>query len=370
MDRIGIMLDWAILEKGIQGVKSYERLPYYVEIGRQLGLEPVFFHPRHVQVGDQKVRGYFWEGNRLVPRLVSIPRVIHNRVLTGDLMARNVIRRLSNKRTVFNGLVVRDKRRVHQMLWKNEQIRDYLPHTQPFSMEQLRKFLERYQVVYVKPSIGSVGIGVARIERHGNSFLFIASKRRQVLSYMQLLTVVRRWVGNRRFLIQRGIPLARYKGKTFDIRVSVQKNSEKQWAVSGMVAKVANKQNKLSNLSRGGTAVPFSEALAPLFPELEQQQAVMDQISRAAVEIAKQYGRHFSSLADLGLDMGIDERGKPYLIEVNVRDQRYSFFKAGERAMFKQTYRHPMEYAHRLLTDKKQRKNPVRQPNVLISNDF
>ncbi|EJL39418.1 hypothetical protein BAG01nite_07690 [Brevibacillus agri] len=360
MDRIGIMLDWAIMQKGIKGDKSYERLPYYVEIGKELGLEPVFFHPRHVLAGEERVQGYFWNGSRLVSRLVPIPRVIHNRVLTGDQKARAVISRLSKKKTVFNGLVVRDKRKVHQMLWKNEHIRKYLPHTVPYSGEQLRQFLDKYQVVYVKPSIGSVGIGVARIERHGSDYHFIASKKRKVMSRPALLAAVRRWVGNKRFLIQRGIPLARYGGKTFDIRVSVQKNRERDWTVSGMVAKVANSKNKLSNLSRGGRAVPFTEAVATLFTP-EQQAETIQRISEAAVAIAKQYGRHFSSLADLGMDMGIDEKGNPYLIEVNVRDQRYSFFKAGEKAMFKQTYRHPLEYALTLLEEQKLRKKHAAQ---------
>ena len=350
MNRIGIMLDWGIVQKGIKGDKSYERLPYYVEIGKELGLEPVFFHPFHVLAGDEKVHGYFWNGSRLVPRVVQIPRVIHNRVLTGDGRARGVIRRLSRKKLVFNGLVVRDKRKVHQMLWKNPQIRAYLPHAVPYSPEQLRQFLEKYRVVYVKPSIGSVGIGVARIERHGSEYHFIASKKRTTMPLNRLLQVVRRWVGGKRFLIQQGVHLARYEGKTFDIRVSVQRNGEREWTVSGMVAKVANQKNKLSNLSRGGRAVPLTTALAPTF-SVEEQAEKMERIRKAAVEIAKQYALHFSSLADLGMDMGVDDKGNPYLIEVNVRDQRYSFFKAGEKAMFKQTYRHPLEYAVTLMRE-------------------
>lgn len=355
MDKIGIMLDWGIMQKGIKGDKSYERLPYYVAIGKELGLEPVFFHPRHVLAGDEKVRGYFWNGSRLIPRLVHIPRVIHNRVLTGNGRARGVINRLSRKKTVFNGLVVRDKKKVHQMLWKNQLIRHYLPHTVSYSAEQLSQFLDKYRIVYVKPSIGSVGIGVARIERHGNEYHFIASKKRKTMNRERLMAVVRKWVGNRRFLIQQGIPLARYEEKTFDIRVSVQKNGEREWTVSGMVAKVANQKNKLSNLSRGGRAVPLQEAMTGTFSE-EQQERTMEQIREAAVEIARQYERHFQSLADLGMDMGIDDKGHPYLIEVNVRDQRYSFFKAGEKSMFKQTYRHPLEYAHTLIQDTGKRK--------------
>lgn len=348
MNRVGIMLDWGIMQKGIRGDKSYERLAYYVEIGRELGLEPVFFHPFHVLAGEEKVHGYFWNGSRLVPRLVQVPRVIHNRVLTGDARARGVISRLSKKKKVFNGLVVRDKRKVHQLLWKNPQVRQYLPHTVAYSPESLRQFLEKYRVVYVKPSIGSVGIGVARIERHGNDYHFTASKKRKTMSLKQLMRAVRSWVGGKRFLIQQGIHLARYEGKTFDIRVSVQRNGEREWTVSGMVAKVANQQNKLSNLSRGGRAVPLATAISPTIAEDEQEET-MERIKEAAVEIAKQYSQHFPSLADLGMDMGIDDEGNPYLIEVNVRDQRYSFYKAGEKAMFKQTYRNPLEYAHTLL---------------------
>ncbi|MGG1661325.1 YheC/YheD family protein [Brevibacillus sp. NRS-1366] len=352
MDRIGIMLDWGIMQRGMNGDKSYEHLPYYVEIGKELGLEPVFFHPRHVLAGDERVKGFFWNGSRLIPRLVHIPSVIHNRVLTGDGRARSTIQRLSKKKTVFNGLVVRDKRKVHQMLWKNQQIRPFLPQTVPYSTEQLRQFLDKYWIVYVKPSIGSVGIGVARIERHGSEYRFISSNKQRTMNRNQLLATVRKWVGNKRYLIQQGVPLARYRGKTFDIRVSVQKNGEREWTVSGLVAKVANRQNKLSNLSRGGRALPLTEAIAESFPP-ESHQQIVERISDAAVKIAEQYGQHFHSLADLGMDMGIDDQGNPYLIEVNVRDQRYSFYKAGEKSMFKQTYRHPMEYAQTLIYEQK-----------------
>ncbi|MEJ8546006.1 YheC/YheD family protein [Brevibacillus borstelensis] len=347
MDKVGIMLDWNIIQNGISGKKTYERLPYYVEIGKELGLEPVFFHPRHV-LQNGKVKGYFWNGSRLVPKVVPVPRVIHNRVLTGEVKARQVIRRLSRTQLVFNGLVVRDKRKVHQMLWQNPRLRAYLPRTVPYSRDNLRHFLDRCRIVYVKPSVGSVGIGVVRIEREGDQYHFISSKFRKALSRQGLQVELARWIGNKRYLIQQGIPLARFEGKTYDIRVSVQKNREQKWCVSGMVAKVANQKNKLSNLARGGRAFSLETVLSERFSP-EEQQEIIGRISEAAVQLARQYERHYPSLADLGMDMGIDEQGNPYLIEINIRDQRYSFFKAGEVAMFRQTYRHPLEYASSLM---------------------
>lgn len=349
MNIVGILLDWEVMQKAIRGAKSYEHLPYYAEIGKELGMEPVFFHPRHVNVQARTVIGYLWNNGKLVPQTMKIPRVIHNRVLTGDAASRRVIQYLSRTRKVFNGLVVRHKGKVHRILWKNPALRRYLPHTAPYSRETLLKFLNLYQVVYVKPAVGSVGIGVVRIERTGNRYRFVASGHRHSLTKRQLIVKLSRWVANRSFLIQQGVPLALYGGRTFDIRVSVQKDGDHQWRVSGMVAKVANQTNKLSNLSRGGRAVSISQALAPTFSSAEQER-VKEGIERAAVEIAKQYSSHFPSLADLGMDMGVDQQGNPYLIEVNVRDQRYSFYKAGELEMFKDTYRRPLEYAKSLFS--------------------
>jgi len=345
--RIGIMLDWALMQNGIAGKPTYERLDYYVDIGKELGLEPVFFHPRHVNLKTRRVRGHFWQNDRLIAQTISIPEVIHNRVLSGQPPTRAIIRHLSGKYKVFNQIVMRDKLRVHQLLWKNKWIRSYLPKTRKYTRQSFVQFLNRSPIFYVKPSIGSVGVGVVRIERQGNHFSTISFKQKKLLGRRALTKEIAKWVGKRRFLVQEGVPLATYRGETFDIRVSVQRNGIGEWCISGMVAKVANNENKLSNLSRGGQAVKLDHVLNELFP-VEMAELVKMRLGVAALEIAKTYASHFPSLADLGMDMGIDEKGNPYLIEVNVRDQRYSFFEAGEIEMFQRAYRHPMEYGKSL----------------------
>jgi len=350
--RIGIMLDWELMQKGIAGKRSYERLDYYVEIGKELGLEPVFFHPRHVKWKARKVLGHFWSGRRLIPRLVSIPQVIHNRVLSGQKPVRATIKKLSKHYQVYNGIVVRDKLRVHRLLWENPILRPFLPRTDRFTPETVERFLGKHGVFYVKPSIGSVGDGVLRVERQGETYRLISHKLRKRVRKHAVRKELRHWVANRRFLVQQGISLATYEDKTFDIRVSVQKNGNHVWCVSGMVAKVANAHNKLSNLARGGTAVPLNVVLSRLFNQ-EMVQQIRYKLQYTAIEIAKQYAKHFPSLADLGMDMGIDQRGNPFLIEVNVRDQRYSFYEAGEIELFRMTYRHPLEYGKSLMTKAK-----------------
>ncbi|XOS92745.1 YheC/YheD family protein [Brevibacillus laterosporus] len=79
----------------------------------------------------------------------------------------------------------------------------------------------------------------------------------------------------------------------------------------------------------------------------------MRRLQTACFAIVEQLELNESSLVDLGLDMGIDQFGLPYFIEANVRDQRYSFFKAGEKAMFYQTYETPLEFGATLYRKKK-----------------
>ncbi|WP_126426562.1 YheC/YheD family protein [Brevibacillus marinus] len=358
MKQIGILLDMNIIRRARQGLQTYERLNYYQRIGKELGLEPVFFHPQQVNFLQGSVKGYLLKAGRLVPCKTKIPPVVHNRVLTSKKEVNQLIHLLGRYSQVYNGVIERNKLLIHQLLWKQPALRRYLPETKPFSREALHSFLRKYRVIYIKRVIGYIGHGVIRIERQGNRYLWISSRQRRLVKKETLLENARKWLGRRPYLIQRGIPLNTYNGQPFDIRVSVQKNGEGMWNVTGMVAKVANPQNKLSNLAQGGRAVPIDQVLFELF-EAEKAKQVKEAISQASLAITRQCEQEFPSLADVGLDVGIDDSGMPYFIELNVRDQRYSFLLAGEEDVFRNTYRLPLEYAKCLLEGKVTRAFPA-----------
>ncbi|MFM1650905.1 YheC/YheD family protein [Brevibacillus sp. B_LB10_24] len=349
MKNIGVMLDWKVLKLALAGKQTYERLSYYKLLGEKLGLEPIFYHPRQVNLKTREVRGLVLVRGRLVSKRVKIPRVMHNRVLEGNPLTKQMIRKLGTIGRVYNGLIVRNKLSVHRLLFSNSALRPHLPISRSYTWDGLMDLLGQYQVVYLKPVIGSVGQGVVRIERSGSVYLWTSSSIQQKPFLRSgLRQQARKWVGNRRFLIQQGIKLAHYKDRTFDIRVSIQKNGKRLWSVSGMVAKLANRYNKLSNLAQGGSAEKLDTVLLSMFSEAEVRKIKLD-IARVGILIAKQLELKNPSLADIGIDMGIDSQGKPYMIEVNVRDQRYSFFKAGELGMFRKTYQTPLEYGKSLL---------------------
>ncbi|MBG9788002.1 YheC/YheD family protein [Brevibacillus laterosporus] len=353
MEKIGIMLNKKVISLNKRRRHTYERLAFYVEIGARLGLETVFFHSSQINFATNKIKGYVWRDKKLVPSTFIIPKVIHNRVLSGKKDTIKRIKKLEKVSRVYNGIVTRNKWIVHKRLWTQDNLRHYLPETKLFRNRAFTDMLNKYDIIYVKPVIGSVGTGVARIEQKPDGYFFYSSQTSESFQHLEeLVQFVEKWVNNKTYIIQQGIPLCKYQDRTFDVRVSIQKDQLHEWKISGMVAKLANLDNKLSNLAQGGSAEQLETVLGSLFAT-QSIPIVVRRLQTACFAIVEQLELNEPSLVDLGLDMGIDQFGLPYFIEANVRDQRYSFFKAGEKAMFYQTYETPLEFGATLYRKKK-----------------
>lgn len=104
----------------------------------------------------------------------------------------------------------------------------------------------------------------------------------------------------------------------------------------------------LTNLGRGGTAHPWAAVLAEVYGP-ERVPALWAAIQGLALAVAHALATRHPHLADLGLDVGLDARGHPWLLEVNFRDQRWSLWAAGDWAGFRALYRNPLAYALYLL---------------------
>ncbi|MED1786582.1 YheC/YheD family endospore coat-associated protein [Brevibacillus laterosporus] len=353
MEKIGIMLNKKVISLNKRRRHTYERLAFYVEIGARLGLETVFFHSSQINFATNKIKGYVWRDKKLVPSTFIIPKVIHNRVLSGKKDTIKRIKKLEKVSRVYNGIVTRNKWIVHKRLWTQDNLRHYLPETKLFRNRAFTDMLNKYDIIYVKPVIGSVGTGVARIEQKPDGYFFYSSQTSESFQHLEeLVQFVEKWVNNKTYIIQQGIPLCKYQDRTFDVRVSIQKDQLHEWKISGMVAKLANLDNKLSNLAQGGSAEQLEIVLGSLFAT-QSIPIVVRRLQTACFAIVEHLELNEPSLVDLGLDMGIDQFGLPYFIEANVRDQRYSFFKAGEKAMFYQTYETPLEFGATLYRKKK-----------------
>lgn len=352
---VGVLVSKAVLRRIIQGRPTFEHGALYVTAGQRFGLQVILFSIEGCNFRKKTVQGYMrteqgwstWRG--------PIPKVVHNRLIPLTPAERRGLTRLGQHLGLglFNGLVSRDKWVVWKHLAVDPEIRLSLPATWPLTSTVRRKFAELlrlYGKLVLKPRRGGVGIGVICVERVGRRRLqwTFPNGRCRITSKRGAQRILRRLQARRPYLVQEYIPLAEFQRRTFDIRVPVQRGGDGEWKVMRFAVKQAGSHRFLTNLARGGRAHSWEQVAAALYspPKIRR---VEKEIAQLAVQIAVKLAEVQSHVADLGLDIGLDRTGKPWLIEVNYRDQRLPILEAGDQAVHRDLYTNPIAYAAHLL---------------------
>lgn len=218
------------------------------------------------------------------------------------------------------------------------------------NLQRFRRELAEGGEVFVKPRKGSLGLGIARVVRtKDNRYRYESRKLRKSTSLEGAWQLVCK--GRHGYLMQSGIPLLEDDGRRVDLRVPVQRDGKNRWHIAGIAAKRAERLPFLTNLARGGSVHDAHEILARHFGE-QRAQTILDEIRRLAILVAETLNVRYPRLVDLGLDVGVDQDGHPYLIEVNRRDLRILLQKSGQRKAYETLYKNPIAYARLVLQDR------------------
>lgn len=339
---IGVLLDpgtW----RGIPWKRTgHEKISYYDKAAKKLNVKLIYFPLSQVMPEYNRLRGYIWDHGkyRLVER--SIPLVIHNRSMAANSMFKRKRQALTKRSFLYNERTRYSKYYIHRVLAKKASLHPHLPHTESFNKPKLDKMMRRFDSIYVKPVSSSIGRGIYRLAKTDQQLWMIqGSGKQKVKRSAKIYPYLKSKTQGKDYLLQETIPLAHYQGQPFDIRVSVQKSGNGEWQVTGMVGKVAAKGSHVTNVARGGKVRRCEELFEACGLNAEKTKREVEKVS---IKIAKQLGKSLKNLADIGLDMGIDSQGKPYFIEMNGRDLRYSFRNGNLMTQWYKTYEHPIRY--------------------------
>lgn len=339
-----------------------EHEPFFrslTRMGPKLGVGAYVFSPRDVDWERRQVYGYAyvgsWPQGRWRRSVYPFPDVVYDRVQTrkAEQSPAFAAFRARLARSVprwFNQLGFFDKWRMHTALAQNERLRRYLPETTLYrGPADLARFLDKYGVVYVKPAGGSLGLGIVRVQRTSGGFVASHQPGETMLmhrasSVAGIARIVERLVRRGPFIVQQGLPLARWRGRVFDVRVLMQRTTGGRWALTKMFSRIAPVGSFTANLTRGGEGCRIDLLLRRVYGR--RHAAIQRALRESGLELAREIERTIPGVVgELGLDLGLDRRGRIWLIEVNSKPFLQMTREAGSIRTLSLSVQRPLRFA-------------------------
>lgn len=277
----------------------------------------------------EEIVGWYYENNGWKKGKLLLPNVIYNRIHSRRVEASPLFEQFKHQ-IAFAGIPVFNEQflskwEVHKVLFNESHLHPYLPNTELFSKEEFPTFLRQSGGVFIKPVSGSQGRNIMKATLLPNHKISVENstsgwnKEFQIEPFFQ-------WFQTRyplsTFIIQEAIPLLTYDNRSLDFRILCHKDYQNQWSVTSAVARVSAPQLFVSNLARGGELLKPLQALREAFDQ-QNSQVLLQLMKEISLEAAQTISQSQPGLiAELGIDIGIDQKGKPWIIEVNSKPSK------------------------------------------------
>jgi len=226
-------------------------------------------------------------------------------------------------------------------------LKNHLPPTQIMTRKSLREMLKRWGMVYVKPIRGAQGIGVMRVELdEGEERRFtyqLGEKKLAFSSYKAAYRSILKDTKGTAYLVQKGIRLLKHKGRPFDIRLVVQQSPHGVWEATGTLGRVAHPRKIVTNGSQGGTIYPTAYLLKR-YTSVSVRRRMLKGMNQLGVLTAKQLHHTYPGIKELGVDLALDRRLKPWILEVNTVPDACPFSLLDDQSMLRKIVRYGKAY--------------------------
>ncbi|WP_078381580.1 YheC/YheD family endospore coat-associated protein [Sutcliffiella halmapala] len=323
---------------------------------KKVGAYVFLFGANHINWDEGTMEGYMFTDQGWCKKIVPFPHVVYDR--------------LPNRRTEKHKLLTETREKmqkdysipwfnpgffnkwdIHQKLMIEESIVPYLPETDnKITIERLEKFLTKYSFIYLKPTNGSLGLGLYKIIYNREEDLYyVRFKNAEFQNKLQRFTSLETLLGSimknkdlSSYLLQQGIPLMKMEDSYVDFRVHTNKDDSGKWIVSALAAKLSGKGSVTTHLNSGGQVKTIPE----LFPEEEEQIEVIQKLTQASLLISEAIDTHLPGfIGEIGFDFGMDKEKKVWFFEANSKPGRSIFYHPKLRNEDMLTRKLSIEYA-------------------------
>jgi glutathione synthase/RimK-type ligase-like ATP-grasp enzyme len=231
---------------------------------------------------------------------------------------------------------LRSKWHKTKLLLQHRGIKPFIPDTRKCNKANLESMLEQYGMVYVKPERGTFGKGVMKVEQGDRQHFAYQyeEKRLEFKNYNTLYTSLSKQTGKRSYLIQKGIHLLRHQQRYFDIRVMVQRNPKGVWEATGIIGRLGHPRKIVTNYHSGGKPMALEQLLESHLTKSKQAE-LMKELHELGIKIAAHLQKTYPNFRQIGVDIGLDRRFTPWIIEVNTKPDPYIFNQLKDKSMYR-----------------------------------
>ncbi len=340
--------------------KQFEERAFFRKLslaGRKIGIAVTVFTPEDVQESNKKILFHVYDPKsaRWTRKLNSFPQAIYDRCRYQAVWRFRQLKQFRSKypHLIYLNRPLANKWTIHQLLRRNARIRPHLPETVLFRQSgELKKMLEKHRTVFLKPINGTGGRGILRIEKLNSADCLIQGRdrRRHIISQQKkkigkVPALFGAWNLSQRYIVQQGLDLHLNSGRVHDYRMLVQKNGGGEWEVTGCAGRIGPPRSITSNLHGGGRATTCEQLLNRWLGSEDRAQAVKQSMQRLGLDVVHELEARGFQVCELALDIAVDRKGKPWLLEVNPKPSREVFSQSGQHEAYRKSIDRPLEYA-------------------------
>lgn len=245
----------------------------------------------------------------------------------------------------YRSTSIKSKWKKSTWLLKQSNLKKFVPQTMLFNKKNLISMLSTYHTVYFKPTGGSGGVNIIRIKRKGKGYQTQLNTVKSTYSTIhRLYDELCRFSNKKSFLLQKGINLARTKGKPFDIRVMVQKTNKGAWVSTAMFAKIGKTGKVATNYNQGGKIGYIYPTMSGAGYNAVEIKRMESKLKELGISVGNNFDKYLNGFRELGLDVALDSSGKPWILEVNTRPQFYPLKNMKDKKLYKRIVSYAKQY--------------------------
>lgn len=333
-----------------------------IQAGKAEGISVIVFHPNQVQFDTLTVKGYTLnQHGQWITITIPVPAYIYDRCFYNGrkynaIYKSSILKLLGQRHIRFLGIGLKGKWQMYQAVSQHPSLSRYLPSTEIYaSPSQLKKWLQEYSSIILKPVNGSLGVGVMKVTQKERSCLHVEGRGKgnipfttDFTSFPAFLDFLQSNMQKWKYLIQPYLSLSTKEGVPYDLRIMVQKNGSGTWMTTGKAIRMGAKNSITSNLHGGGSAISFKQFSQQHYTSSEAEH-INTHLSILETLLPEYLERAHGPLLELGIDVGIDTSRKVWLIEVNSKPGRQIFEQLHDQESIIQSQLNPLYYAKYLM---------------------